>query len=135
VVTGYATVAFQADGDPTPFLIEEITTVGTKERVAELLALLNDSIHGCTKITMSIPGAKSTTMTVSPTPPPPHGDHPTAAHIISSSGGSNGLYMTLVITGVQDALITLTYIEVAESDIQDTTKDAVERATAVFAKP
>ena len=85
-VTGYDNRTFQADGEPGPFLIEEITTVGTAEHVANVLASLNDSIHGCTKLTMSIPGAKSSTMTVSPAPAPPHGDHPTAAHIVGSSG-------------------------------------------------
>ena len=56
-VTGYDNRTFQADGEPGPFLIEEITTVGTAEHVANVLASLNDSIHGCTKLTMSIPGA------------------------------------------------------------------------------
>lgn len=134
-VTGYASIAFQADGDALPFLIEEITTVGTADHVAEVLASLNDSIGGCTKITMSVPGGKSSTMTVSPAPAPPHGDHPTAAHIVGTSGALKGLYMTIVVTGVQDAVITLTFIQESESDIQGITKDAVERATAVFAKP
>src|SRR6478609_2550658 len=40
-VTGYASIAFQADGDALPFLIEEITTVGTADHVAEVLASLN----------------------------------------------------------------------------------------------
>ena len=134
-VTGYASITFQADGDATPFLIEEITTVGAADHVADLLASLDDSIHGCTKLTMSIPGAKSSTMTVSPAPAPPHGDHPTAGHIVGSSGASKGIYLTVVATGVQDAVITLTFIQESESDIQGITKDAVERATAVFAKP
>ena len=134
-VTGYANITFQLDGDALPFLVEEITTVGTPDHVADVLASLDDSIHGCTKITMSIPGAKSSTMTVSPAPAPPQGDHPTAAHIVGSSGALKGLYMTIVVTGVQDALITLTFIQESESDIQGITKDAVERATAVFAKP
>jgi len=134
-VTGYASITFQADGDALPFLIEEITTVGTADHVAEALASLNDSIGGCTKITMSVPGGKSSTMTVSPAPAPPHGDHPTAAHIVGSSGALKGLHMTIVVTGVQDAVITLTFIQESESDIQGITKDAVERATAVFAKP
>ena len=44
------------------------------------------------------------------------------------------IYLTVVATGVQDAVITLTFIQESESDIQGITKDAVERATAVFAK-
>jgi hypothetical protein len=120
--------------DATPFLIEEITTVGAADHVADLLASLDDSIHGCMKLTMSIPSAKSSTMTVSPAPAPPHGDHPTAGHIVGSSGASKGIYLTLVATGVQDAVITLTFIQESESDIQGITKEAVERATAVFVK-
>jgi len=133
--TGYATVAFQGDGDARPFFIEEISMVGTADHAAALLASVNDSIRSCTKLTMSIPGAKSSTMTVSATPAPPHGDHPTAAHIVGSSGASRGIYVTVVVTGVQDAVITLTFIDGSESDIQGFTKDAVERATAVFVKP
>ena len=43
--------------------------------------------------------------------------------------------MTIVVTGVQDAVITLTFIQTSESDIQGITHDAVVRATAVFVKP
>ena len=133
-MTGYDKRKFQADGEPTSFLTEEITTMGSPEHVADLLASLDDSIHGCTKLTMSIPGAKSSTMTVSPAPAPPHGDHPTAGQIVGSSGASKGIYLTLVATGFPDAVVTLTFIQESESDIQGITKDAVERATAVFAK-
>ena len=81
-VTGYDKRKFQADGEPTSFLTEEITTMGSPEHVADLLAALNDSIHGCTKLTFSYPGAKSSTMTVSAAPAPPHGDPPTAVHVV-----------------------------------------------------
>jgi hypothetical protein len=131
-VTGYANIAFQADGDPLPFLIEEITTLGTADNVGDVLAALNDSILGCTKITMSIPGAGTSTMTVSAATPPPHGDHPAAAAIVGSSGALRGLQMTIVVTGVADALLGLTFIQESESDIQDITRAAVVRATAVF---
>jgi hypothetical protein len=134
-VTGYANITFQGEKEPGPFLTEEIMTVGTPEHVADLLASLNDSIHGCTKFTVSVPGRKSSTMTVSAAPAPPQGDHPTAAHIVGSSGPLQGVYFTFIFTGVQDALLTLIYIDVADSDIQGITTDAVDRAKNVFAKP
>ena len=134
-VTGYANITFQGEKDPGPFLTEEIMTVGTPEHVADLLASLDDSIHGCTKLTISPPSAKSSSMTVSAAPAPPQGDHPTAVHIVGSSGPLKGVHVTFVFTGVQDALITMIYIEESDSDIKDITQEAVERANEVFAKP
>jgi len=133
-VTGYANVTFQGDGDPGPFLVEEITTVGTAEHVADVLAALNDSFQGCTKLTISA-GKKSSTLTVSPAPPPPYGDHPIAVHIVGSSGPLKGFHPTVVTTGVKDAVITMTFFDESDSDIKDITQGAVERATDVFAKP
>jgi hypothetical protein len=131
-VTGYASITFQDDADPLPFLVEEITTVGTPAHTAEVLAALDGSSKGCAKVTMKIPSVGSSTMTVSSVPPPAHGDHPTAVRIVGVSGPLQGLHITLVTTGVEDAVLQLTFIQATESDIEGLTAAAVERATAVF---
>lgn len=131
-VTGYASITFQDDGDPAPFLVEEITTVGTPVHAAEALAALDASTHGCTQLTMKSPGARSSTFTVSPVTAPAHGDHATSARLLGTSGPMSGLHMTIVATGVQDAVLVLTFIQESESDIQGITESAVTRATAVF---
>jgi hypothetical protein len=43
-----------------------------------------------------------------------------------------GLHITLVSTGVVDAVLTLSFLQASESDIEGVTADAVERATGVF---
>jgi hypothetical protein len=131
-VTGYATIAFQDDVDPFPFLIEEITTVGNPGHVADVLGALGGATQGCAKVTMRIPGVGSSTMTVSSVPPPAHGDHPTAVRIVGVSGPLRGLHITLVTTGVQDAVVQLTFIQASESDIEGLTEAAVERVTKAF---
>jgi hypothetical protein len=131
-VTGYATIAFQDDVDPFPFLIEEITTVGSSGHAAEVLAALGGATQGCSKVTMEIPGIGSSTMTVSSVPPPAHGDHPTAVRIVGTSGPLRGLHLTLVATGVEDAVVQLTFIQAGESDIEGLTSAAVERVTNAF---
>lgn len=69
--------------------------------------------------------------------PPGHGDHPTAVRVVGASGPLRGLYVTLVATGVQDAVVQLTFIQASESDIEGLTGAAVERVTKAFtyAKP
>lgn len=130
--TGYAIIAFQDDIDPFPFLIEDITTVGNSGRVADFLAALDGSTPGCSKVTVKVPGAGSGTMTVSRVTPPAHGDHPTAVRVVGASGALRGLYLTLVATGVEDAVVQLTFIQATDSDINGVTADAVDQARKVF---
>ena len=136
-VTGYAIIAFQDDIDPFPFLIEEITTVGSSGRVADVLAALDGATPGCSKVTMKVPGAGSGSMNVSRVTPPGHGDHPTAVRVVGASGPLRGLYVTLVATGVDDAVVQLTFVQALESDIEGMTAGAVERVRKAFtyAKP
>ena len=136
-VTGYAIIAFQDDIDPFPFLIEEITTVGSSGRVADVLAALDGATPGCSKVTMKVPGAGSGSMNVSRVTPPGHGDHPTAVRVVGASGPLRGLYVTLVATGVDDAVVQLTFVQASESEIEGITADAVERVRKAFtyAKP
>jgi hypothetical protein len=131
-VTGHADIAFQDDTDPAPFLLEQIVTVGTAAHVADVLAALDASYHGCPKVTMTTPGAGPSTMTVKGVAAPAHGDHPTAVRLVGASGPMRGLHITLVSTGVVDAVLTLSFLQASESDIEGVTADAVERATGVF---
>ena len=131
-VTGHADIAFQDDADPMPFLFEQITTVGTTTHVAEVLAAVDASTRGCPAITMKVPGAAPSTMSVTSVTPPSHGDHATAVRLVGTSGPLRGLHITLVFTGVVDAVLSLMFIQAIESDIEGITGEAVARATAVF---
>src|SRR5689334_12334382 len=46
-VTGHAEITFQADGEPIPFLVEEITTVGTTDRAVAAVVAMDQSTQGC----------------------------------------------------------------------------------------
>jgi hypothetical protein len=131
-VTGHAEIAFKDDADPSAFLAESITTVGTAGHAAEVLGAIDASIHGCGKVTLTVPGAKPSAMTVTSVTPPAHGDHPTAVRLVGTSGPLQGLHFTLVSTGVVDAVITLMFVQASQSDIDGLTGEAVDRATSVF---
>jgi hypothetical protein len=126
--TANAAVSFSA-GQDGPFIDEAIDALGSAAKVAALQAKFKAAIAACDKVTLSVPGAGTSTVAVRSVKPPAAGDHPLAARMTATSGPLEGLEIVMVTTGVRDTVISLSFVGATPDDIDGATGVSVDKAT------
>lgn len=127
----HAEVSFSG-GQSGPFIDESLDALAGRQQVADLLAQSKAAIAGCTKVTLSVPGAGTSVVTVRPVSPPAYGDSPVAARMNATGGSLDGFEMTQVMTGVGDTVVSLGFVGASPDDIDGGTSASVDKATQVL---
>ena len=129
--TASAHVSFSA-GQSGPYVDESIDALGSVREVAALQAKVTAAVASCGSVKMTLAGQGSSTMSVRAVSPPTSGVDPVAIRITASGGALDGIEMTIVSVGVNDAVLALTLDGAGAQDLQAATSLAVDKATTVL---
>ena len=126
-----AHVSFSA-GQSGPFIDESLDALGGAAAVSALQATLKSAVSACDQVTLSVPGAGTSTVTVRTVNPPKYGTDPLAVRLTASGGPLNGMEITMVTTGVADTVLSLNFIAATADDIDGATSVSVDKATSML---
>ncbi|NUR27738.1 MAG: hypothetical protein HOV67_14320 [Kribbellaceae bacterium] len=112
-----------------PFIDEGLDGMGSPAAVQALQQTLRKAITSCRTLTLSIPGEGKSPITVREVSAPKVGSNPVAVRYAATGGPLEGLEITMVTTGVQDVLVSVTVIAGLPDDITGATTAAVQKAT------
>ncbi len=127
----HAEISFSG-GQSGPFIDEALDAFAGAAKVAALQAESKAAIASCSKVTLSVPGAGTSVVTVRPVSPPAYGDTPVAARMNATGGTLDGLEITVVTTGVGDTVASLSFVGATPDDIDGATSAAVDKATQLL---
>lgn len=120
-------------GEQGPFVDEELDAMGSPAAVEALQQTIRKAIAGCRTLSLNIPGEGRSPITVREVSAPKAGTHPVAVRYAATSGPLDGLEITMVTTGVQDVLVSVTVIAGLPGDVEGATTIAVQKATKTLA--
>lgn len=126
-----AHISFSA-GQSGPFIDESLDALGGDAAVSALQATLKSAVSACNQVTLTVPGAGTSTVTVRTVNPPKYGTDPLAVRLTASGGPLNGMEITMVTTGVADTVLSLNFIAATADDIDGATSVSVDKATATL---
>lgn len=129
--TASAAVSFSA-GQDGPFIDEGIDALGSAAKVAALQAKWKAAVTACPKVTLSVPGAGTSTVAVRTVKPPASGDRPFAVRMTATSGPLAGFEVVMVTTGVRDTVLSLNFVAATADDIDGATGASVDKATEIL---
>lgn len=112
-----------------PFIDEGLDALGSPVAVQTLQNSFRQAIRSCRGMSLSIPGEGRSPITVREVSAPKVGSGPAAVRYSASSGPLEGLEVTMVSTGVQDVVVSVTVMGGAPGDIEFLTKAAVDKVT------
>lgn len=127
----HAEISFSG-GQSGPFIDEGLDAFAGAAKVAALQAASKAAIASCSKVTLSVPGAGTSVVTVRPVSPPAYGDTPVAARMNATGGTLDGLEITVVTTGIGDTVASLSFVGATPDDIDGATSAAVDKATQLL---
>lgn len=127
----HAEISFSG-GQSGPYIDETLDALASSEGVATLQAQYKTAIASCTKVTLSVPGAGTSVVTVRPVSPPAYGDAPVAARMNASGGPLDGMEITVVTTGIGDTVASLSFVSATPDDIDGATSASVDKATQIL---
>jgi hypothetical protein len=119
-------------GQQPPFIDESLDAMGSAGAVATLQTSFRAAVASCPKVTLTIAGQGTSSMSVRKVTPPQEGTGPFAVRFTAAGGPLNGLVLTMVTTGVDDAVLAMTFIATAPADIAGATHLAVDKAERVL---
>ncbi|WP_410790430.1 hypothetical protein [Kribbella sp. C-35] len=116
-------------GAQGPFIDESLDALGSPTAVQALQQTLRKAITACRTLTLTIPGEGKAQIDVREVSAPKAGTNPVAVRYAATGGPLDGLEITMVTTGVQDVLVSITVIAGLPDDIAGATAVAVQKAT------
>ena len=119
-------------GQDGPFIDESIDALASADAVEALQASFKTAVAACRQLIITIPGQGSSTMKVAEVSAPKFGDHTLAARLTAAGGPLDGLEITQVIAGVQDAVLSMTFVAAFPEDVDGGTEAAVGKAADVL---
>ena len=119
-------------GQQPPFIDESLDAMGSAGAVATLQTSFRAAVAACPKVTLTIAGQGTSSMSVRKVAAPQEGTGPFAARFTAIGGGLNGLVVTVVTTGVDDVVLSMAFIATAPADIAGATRLAVDKAERVL---
>jgi hypothetical protein len=126
-----AHISFSA-GQAGPYIDQSLDALGSVAKVAALQASLKSAVSACDQVTLSVPGAGTSTVTVRSVNPPKFGTNPQAVRLTATGGPLNGMEITMVTTGVADTIMSLNFIAATPDDIDGATSASVDKATTTL---
>lgn len=126
-----ADVSFSG-GQDGPFVEESIDAMGSVDAVEKLQASLKSAVAACHKVTITIPGQGSSTMNVAAVSAPKFGDHTVAARLTAAGGPLAGLEITQVAAGVNDVIVSISFMAALADEVDAATEAAVGKAENVL---
>jgi hypothetical protein len=119
-------------GQEGPFIDEQLDAMASAQAVAALQRSFRTAIRSCRTLTVKVPGEGTSTMNVREASAPEFGASPVAVRFTASSGPLEGLEITMVTTGVEDAVLALTLVAATPEDVDGATETAVTKAKAIL---
>jgi hypothetical protein len=113
-----ALVAF-AGGPDGPFAEEWIEAMGDATAVTDMQAMLRASVDDCGEVTVSLPGAGAADLELSTVEAPAVGSNPIAYRMRATDGALGGFEITFVHTGIADTLLTMNFVSIDPSEIDE----------------
>lgn len=126
-----AMVSFSG-GQDGPFVSEGIDTLASTDAVATLQKNLAAAADTCRTVTLTIPGQGSSPMTLTKVSAPQVGDHPLATRLTARGGDLDGLEVTQFSAGVDDTLVSLSFLGAYNDQVEDASQAAVAKAAEVL---
>ncbi len=115
-------------GQNGPAIDESLSALGSTDAVAALTKKLQAAVQACPSIKLTMPTGESSKMKVTSVSAPQAGKSPVAARISATSGALEGFEMTMVWTGVDDVLLSMSFIGSVPDEIDGATQAAFEKA-------
>jgi hypothetical protein len=119
-------------GQDGPFVDESIDALGSADAVVALQTSLKSAVAACRQVVVTISGQGSSTMKVAEVSAPKFGDHTIAARMTATGGPLAGLEITQVAAGVNDVIVSLSFVLAAAQDVDSATEAAVGKAQDVL---
>lgn len=129
--TASALVAF-AGGPEGPFAEEWIEAMGDAAAVSDMQAQLQASVDDCDEVRVSLPGSGAADMELTTVEAPAVGDNPIAYRMRATGGALGGFEITFVHTGVADTLLTMNFVAVEPSEVDELLTAAHTKAAAAL---
>lgn len=126
-----AAVSFSG-GQDGPFVEESIDAMGSVGAVETLQASFKSAVAACHKVNITIPGQGSSTMNVAAVSAPKFGDNTVAARMTATDGPLAGLEITQVAAGVNDVIVSISFIAAVADEVDAATEAAVGKAEEVL---
>lgn len=118
-----------AGGYDGPFVEEWLEAMGDADAVADVQTQLRSSVDDCDEVRVSLPGAGAANMELVPVEAPAVGTDPVAYRMAATDGALGGFEITFVHTGVADTLLTMNFVAIDHSEIEELLAAAHAKAT------
>jgi hypothetical protein len=122
-----ATVSLDG-GQNGPAIDESLDSLGSAASVSALTKRLRAAVKACPSIKLTLPTGESSKMKLISVSAPHAGTSPVAARLTATSGTLAGLEVDLVWTGIDDVLLSMTFLDSYPDEIDGATQAAVEKA-------
>lgn len=119
-------------GQSGPSIDQSLDALPNAAAVKALTARLKAAVKACPSVNLTIPGAPASKMTVTSVTAPAYGASPAAARLTGQGGALDGLEVTFVWTGLDDVLMTMSFINSAPEDVDGATGSAHDKAAQVL---
>jgi hypothetical protein len=129
-----STVAFSGGQDGAD-IEESIDALGSVGAVKAFQASFKSAVAACRQLTVTVPGQGTAKVKVAEMSAPLYGTDAFAARMTVTGGPMDGLEITQLATGVEDVLVSLTFIAAQPGDLDGATGAAVGKAQEVLRGP
>jgi hypothetical protein len=111
---------------------ESIDALGSEPAVAQAQRSFRSAVATCHQLSMKIPGQGRSTMVVTEVSAPKFGEHAAAARLTAKGGSLDGLEITEVTAGVQDVVVSVSFVAAFPEDVDGATEAAVGKAKEIL---
>jgi hypothetical protein len=119
-------------GEQGPFIDEGLDAMGSAGAVQALQRSFRSAINACHTLTLTVPGQGRSPMAVREVSAPQVGTNPVAVRFTATAGALEGLEVTMVTTGVNDVIVSMSVLAGQPDDVDGATGDAVAKAQKVL---
>lgn len=119
-------------GQNGPSIDQSLDALPDAAAVGALTGRLRAAVKTCPSVNLTIPGAPASKMTVKSVTAPTYGASPVAARLTGQGGALDGLEVTFVWTGIDDVLMTMSFIASTPDDVDGATGLAHDKAVTVL---
>lgn len=119
-------------GQNGPSIDQSLDVLPNAAAVKALTGRLKAAVKACPSVKLALPGAPASKVKVASVTAPAYGASPAAARLTGQGGALDGLEVTFVWTGLDDVLMTMSFVNSVPEDVDGATGAAHDKAVQVL---
>ncbi|HEY3005277.1 MAG TPA: hypothetical protein VGJ44_23225 [Kribbellaceae bacterium] len=119
-------------GQNGPYIDESFDWMGSVPASSALIKSFAASARSCHKAVVKVPGQPSSAIAIAEVSAPKFGTSPFAVRMTGTGGPFQGVEIVVVVTGIEDVVLSMTFVGATPEDVDGATDDAATKAQRVL---